>query len=184
MPMKFETGTGVMWRSSRDVVYGVVMAQTDGVLDVVPVHGLSSDMKCYDEGGAVKARHRDNVRLRDCPPPFTLLCAFAERSGCYAHADPAAAIRFSPDDVMARGLVVVDGGAKVSERDMAEIRDHPWRDEKEADRKEWRPPAPEPRPVPEPVKPKPMSAMDRLRAAAALTDGIAERDAGPDGPEF
>lgn len=184
MQMNFETGMGIMFDDGDGYGYGVVMGASNGLIDVVPVFQLGVDDRCYDEGGASYETDRDNVRLADCLPPFTLLCAFAGRSGCYALADPSRKRTLSADDAARLGVTVVDGGTKVSERDMDAIRDHPWRDEKQADRKSWQRFAAEPEPVPEPAKPKSMSSLDRLRAAAALADGIGERGAGPDGPEF
>lgn len=185
MPTRFEERMGVMWDDGSGYRHGVVIRSDDTGVTVVPVFDLDNNMRCFDEGRSIRERDEHNVRLKSCPPPFTLLCAFAERdNGCYAYADPGSMCHMSIGETSAYGMIPIDDGAKISERDMADIKDHPWRDEKQADRKDWRSFAAEPKFEPAPARPKPMSTMDRLRAAAALTDGIAERDAGPEGPGF
>lgn len=143
MLTKFDVGVGVAW-SVDDVLYrGVVIHSDENMFEVVPVQSLDDHVRCYDEGGAVYERDRDNVRLADCPPPFTLLCVSSDRNGCYAQAGADSRLRFSEDVLDLCDVCVLDDGAKISEGDMAAILDHPWREEKQVSR--------------------PLSALDRLR---------------------
>lgn len=123
----FKEGQGVSWSVDDRSLYGIVVKAHD-VLDVVPVFKAGNGTRCYDEGGSNYDTDRHKIRLRDCPPPFTLLCAFSEY-GCYADADVAGRYCFSEQDVADTGMIIVDDGDLVSDRHMSEIRDHLWRDE-------------------------------------------------------
>lgn len=130
MQTRFDIGTGVMFDMPDRVGHGVVMSDDGSSIEIVPVLKLEGDIRCHDEGGAVYDRHRDNVKLKDCPPPFMFLCAFSER-GCYAMAALGARMHMTYDEADRYAVTVLDDGAKISDRDMSEILDHPWRDEME-----------------------------------------------------
>lgn len=162
MPIKFDTGIGIEWSVDDTLYRGVVMGSGDYGVEIVPVQGLGDHIRCYDEGGAVYERDRDNVRLVDCPPPFTFLCIASDRNGCYAQAGFDSRLRLSEGVLDICDARVLDDGAKISERDMAAILDHPWREEKQVSRS--------------------LSALDRLRSMASHNDAP-ERDES-DGPDY
>lgn len=164
MPTRFEAGTGIMFDMPDRVGYGVIMSDSGSSIEIVPVQKLDSGVRCHDEGGAVYSRHKDNVKLKDCPPPFTFMCAFSER-GCYVMASPDARLHMTYDEADAYGVSVLDDGVRISNRDMSEILDHPWRDEMEASVKRT-------------------SAMDRLTSFLSQPDDVEVNDDGLDGPGF
>lgn len=162
MPGRFEERMGVSWDDGSGYRYGIVMSSDSAGVTVVPVYALDNNMRCCYEGGAIRDRDEHNVRLESCPPPFTLLCAFAGRgNGCYAYADSNAMIHMDVADISSAGLYLIDDGSKISEADMANIRSHPWRDEKQVSR--------------------PLSALDRLRSMSPHDEPDREE---PGGPEY
>lgn len=134
MLTEFEIGMGVMWFNESDRIRRGVVLDNNGSLEVVPVFAAGHGIKCYDEGGADPIKDRHNVRLKDSPPPFSLLCA-VKNCGCYAMAGPSDTIRFNDDAIEHFGVSVIDDGIKVSDRDMADIRDHIWRDERQMNKR-------------------------------------------------
>lgn len=128
MLTEFEIGMGVMWANESDSIRRGVVLGNNGSLEVVPVFAADRGVKCYDEGGADPIKDRHNVRLKDSPPPFSLLCA-VKNCGCYAMASPSDIICFNDYDIEHFDVSVIDDGIKVSDRDMSDIRDHIWRDE-------------------------------------------------------
>ena len=82
MPQRFDAGCAVMWKGADAYEYGVVLENVRGMMEVVPVRKNRPDTRCFDEGGSVYDRDRDKVRLRHCPPPFTLLCMMSHGNGC------------------------------------------------------------------------------------------------------
>lgn len=184
MRTRFEAGQGITWwnRYEGDMS-GVVMSVSDHSIDVVPVFPLVNGVLCYDDPGSEDPKYADNVRLKDSPPPFSMLSVMSGNAACYAAAGRDSWIVMSEEDVEQSEVSVLDGGDRISDRDMQAILYHPRPAQKEK-ALPYRRAEPEYRAEPVAVKSKPMSAMDRLRAAAALTDGIEERDAGPEGPGF
>lgn len=121
-------GQGIHWTNRGGLdMYAVVAVKTDRGIGTVPVYPVDRYTKCYDDGGAVRKQDKDNVRLRDCPPPFSETCGQSFAGMCYAFADLSQMIPFDEAKLARLGVSVVDGGTRVSERDMGEIFDHPWR---------------------------------------------------------
>lgn len=130
MPMTFEEGHAICWPVHGGFRFGVIMSASHvGTIDVYPVYLAETGTKFYDSGGSNRKEHGHNVRLTDCPPPFDYLCVNSALKSCYAKADPSMMLSFSHDDIIERHVQVIDRGVKVSDRDMADIRDHVWRDE-------------------------------------------------------
>lgn len=154
MPTQFEERMAVRWDSYDRSLYGVVTRCRDESIDVTPVFSVASDTVCYDESGSIRGRDEHNVKLRSCPPPFSMLCIMGGTGQCYALADPNAAFTFYEDDLPL--LDILDDGDKISEKDLAEIFDHPWRDEKEYGLK--------------PDVPKKPSAVERMRRAMPASE--------------
>lgn len=135
--VRFEHGQGVVWKHpvSRFSQYGIVMRCDDEFVYVAPVHVLMPNVKCYDDGGAKFDRDRDNVHLKGCPPPFTEFYEKIRMDGfsrAYVYADVD-----NPRPVPISGMngaMLVDGGIKVSEPMMEEIRNHPWTGHPELER--------------------------------------------------
>lgn len=107
MRTRFEKNMGVVWGYGHFRLHGVITDVSSDAVTVMPVLSLDCDVKCYDEPGAVYDTDRDNVRLKDCPPPFSRLCAFSERGGCYALASKAATVRIPLSDAEKCGLRAV-----------------------------------------------------------------------------
>lgn len=178
MQTRFETGTAFLWdNDSVDPAYGVVLDNNNGIVTAAFVLIAEDDTKCYNEGGAIREHDEHNVRLDCCPPPFRFLCAFNE-NGCYAYGDPNTFMSFDTDQAEELGISIIDEGELVSGSKVDEIKDHPWRDEKEAgidnDGGDKEAEHPDTQPVP---------LFAALMAQNAATDAAwAERD--PDGPEY
>lgn len=147
MPQRFEERTGMFWEEDGRYRFGlVVAAHDDGSVEFVPV-ASADGVTCYDDPHAKYADHRDNVRLKDCPPPFDWLCICGSSGNqCYAYADMEKTKTLSALELSVIGAVMIDSGAKVSDRDFATVLDHPW------------PRQPEKR----------LSPMDRLRMAQEI----------------
>lgn len=152
MPQKFEERTGIFWEANGRYRFGLVTAShDDGSIEFVPV-ASADGVICYDDSHAKYADHRDNVRLKDCPPPFDWLCICGSSGGkCYAYANMEKAKTLSALELSALGVVTIDDGKQVSDRDFATVLDHPWPRQLELDR-----------------KPQKLSAMERLRMAQAI----------------
>lgn len=131
MHPRFKDGSSVAWLANDTIRYGVVVRGTAVSVDIVPVYRLDSGIKCYDEGGANSVRDKNNVRLRDCPPPFSELCAQVDKNACYALAAAGACCTMYIEEMSENGLDFMRDGTRVSDRDFADILDHFWRDEKE-----------------------------------------------------
>lgn len=147
-------------------------------IEVVSVFAMTDQTRCYDMGGASYDSDRDKVLLRDCPPPFTMFCLIAESNKCYAEAGASDRFTISSEDFDRFNVDVVDDGITISDRDMSEILDHPWRDEKQMT---------EPiltTHVSESSCPKQISNFDRMRAAISLMDAVSGRTDDMDGPDF
>lgn len=129
MPQKFEERTGIVWQDDRGLYrFGlVVAAHDDGSIEFVPVLPVNAGTKCYDDPGAKYGLHRDNVRLKYCPPPFDYVCACeSTKNECYAYADVDNAETLSALELSALGAVTIDNGAKVADDDFRKVLDHPW----------------------------------------------------------
>ena len=79
----------------------------------------------YDDVGAVYARDKDHVRLKDCPPPFSELNQ-GLKGNAGAFVDTNHQYTISESDFLKYRVRVVDSGAKISQRDMRAIQYHPW----------------------------------------------------------
>ena len=79
-------------------------------LKVVPVYLLQNENVLYDKSNNV--RHRHNVLLQDCPPPFSVY------HRAYAVADIENPFEIDEQIFYSNRGCVVDDYAKVSERDM------------------------------------------------------------------
>lgn len=131
MHPKFKDGSSVAWLFNDVVRYGVVVRGTESSVDVVPVYRLAKGIKCYDEGGSDSVSDKNNVLLRDCPPPFSELCAQVEKNACYVLAAVDACCTMREDEILSTGFDFMRDGTHISDRDFADALDHFWRDEKE-----------------------------------------------------
>lgn len=123
----FCEGQGVQFLSGngKGHSYGVIIQVNENCVDFALVNRIRLNTKCYDEEGAIRDLHQHNVRLRDCPPPFTTLYKYCD-NGAYVFADMNNLQRFTEKDCLDSKLCVVDKGKKVSYFMMEEIRHHPW----------------------------------------------------------
>lgn len=130
---RFEVGQGISWtpREEGFDLYGIVLDSDRHGLLVLEVLPLGPYDKCYDDLDADRRIHADNVRLFDCPPPFSKIveetmrrCGYDRKGYVVATVDDP--IELSIDDVNMLNVRIIDGGEKVSERLMHEIYHHPW----------------------------------------------------------
>ena len=111
-------------------MYGVILKAEEKYICFVEVRMADKYVKCYDELGAKYPEDKDNVRLKDCPPPFERLSS-SEQGGVYALADIDNPIIFTKEQCIKYHVTVLDKGEKISQRDMDEIFNHPWDEQKQ-----------------------------------------------------
>lgn len=137
--MEFEVGQGVRWTYpfTDNVQFGIIVGSNSNSIDVVEVHVMGDSIRCYDSPGADRKKDRDNVLLKDCPPPFTDAYRDAYGSGfsdLYVIADLDNPHSLDTSRFERISLSVVDGGKTVSKRMMKEIYNHPWPEQLEAEK--------------------------------------------------
>lgn len=131
--MDYQVGQGVKFeRKPGYTGYGVVCGGSDNWVGVLQVKPLDRYTHSYDDVGAKKSE-KDNVRLKDCPPPFTRLCR-EEPRGVYALTGQADVMMFSVSDCINCKMELVDKGERISKNDWKRICNHPWVDEKEQEK--------------------------------------------------
>lgn len=127
--LRFEEGRGVFYKGCRDAAkIGVVINVFEHGIDIAPVATIEADTKCYNDVGAIKELHKDNVRLKDCPPPFSHLYKYA-KDGLYCHADMDNLIHIKESEFESINLGIFDDGAVITEHMMEEIKNHQWQDQ-------------------------------------------------------
>lgn len=110
--------------------YAVAVKESAGAMACVPVFYIEPDTKCFDEGGSNQKDHGDNVRLKHAPPPFSELAAWSSVKGVYAFAKLDQPIRVDDNFLKTYQPDKPDNGFRVHDKDMADILDHPWNEEK------------------------------------------------------
>lgn len=136
---KFMEGQGVSWKhpiSGLNKVGIVVNVGVDSI-DVVPVYPMDKYTKCYDDVGAQRDRDTDNVRLKECPPPFSDFYREMRQnfvSDAYVKADVVNPMFMDLHFINRYGVSVVDDGKTVSQKMMEEIHHHPWPEQLERER--------------------------------------------------
>lgn len=132
--MKFEVGQGIRGCVRRRYFYGVILdiSNVDKTITFALVDNAMG-VKCYDDAGALYERDHNNVRLKDSPPPFVRLSG-NENGGAYVYADMSNLITYDAVLCKKHGIQIIDKGALVSEREMEEIRYHPWQEQSEREK--------------------------------------------------
>ena len=129
--MGIEIGRAITYKNERrGVGYGVIIHSTENSISFVEVDRITEFTKCYDELGAKYPEDKDNVRLKDCPPPFKQLSRGVD-GGVYALADINNPIIFTKEQCEKYHVTILDRGEKISKRDMDEIFYHPWDEQKQ-----------------------------------------------------
>lgn len=120
--MTLKAGQAFLMKHTRAMPgYGVILGfKNDNVMYVnadriVDDYGVRT--LCYDDMGATEL-DKDNVRLRDCPPPFNNFGI----GNAFAIANEIQTVNKS--EFAKRNCVVIDNGECISKRDMQEIREH------------------------------------------------------------
>lgn len=127
--LKIKEGQGVFYKGCRNAIRnGIVINVSENSIDVALVHPIKLRDKCYDDEGAIKEKHKDNVRLKDCPPPFSVAYQRSE-NGLYCYADMDNLIHIKESEFESINLGIVDDGAVITEHMMEEIKNHPWQDQ-------------------------------------------------------
>ncbi|MBU5446324.1 hypothetical protein [Blautia sp. MSJ-36] len=129
--MNIEMGQAITYKNERrGIGYGVIIHSTENSISFVEIDRITEFTKCYDELGARYPEDKDNVRLKDCPPPFKQLSRGVD-GGVYALADINNPIVFTKEQCIKYHVTVLDKGEKISDRDMNEIFNHPWDEQKQ-----------------------------------------------------
>ena len=136
--MNIEVGQGFVRRQKGKPEYNLIVG-TDGdkieFIQVLPAYtvvgGTLCRNICYDEPDAIEEKHKDNVRLESCPPPFSnfktiKLTNGQSMSNSVAIADMGNVKSCSLGYFNTAHYKIIDGGAKVSEMDMNRVYNHPW----------------------------------------------------------
>lgn len=132
--IEIHIGQGIKYDSRRTgCEYGIVIDVGNSCINIAPVYSIESDTKCYNDAGAVKEKHEHNVRLKDCPPPFSALCRRSER-GVYCYANMKETQHFNQNDCINRNVTVIDNGACITKGMMEEILKHPWQNHPEKEK--------------------------------------------------
>lgn len=128
--MNIEVGQAIQYDKIRgsEVGYGVVINVSDSCIEFVEVNSINKFVKCYDDVGAVYPDDKDNVRLKDCPPPFSKLSRGRE-GAVYAVADIDHPIIFTKEQCQQYHVSVLNNGKQISKEDMEQIFNHPWMDQ-------------------------------------------------------
>ena len=129
--MNIEMGQAITYKNERrGIGYGVIIHSTENSISFVEIDRITEFTKCYDELGAKYPEDKDNVRLKDCPPPFMQLSRGVD-GGVYALADINNPIIFTKEQCEKYHVTILDRGEKISKRDMDEIFNHPWDEQKQ-----------------------------------------------------
>lgn len=127
--MNFEVGQGIKYtvRGERGWSYGVILQVSSDSITFAEV-GDAMGVYCYDDVEASYDTDRDNVRLNDCPPPFTVISG-GHCGGAYVDAREKDYITYDRAKCKLHNVSVIDGGVKVSDKVMDEILNHPWEEQ-------------------------------------------------------
>lgn len=131
--MIFKSGIGFSMGRSNQRIYGLILNQSDDCIKYVqvkPIVGNVVTNKCYDDPDAVYETDKDNVALKDCPPPFSELSIVGKDgkviNNAYAVADMSH-IKSLNKMLFETGYAeIVDDGIKISDKDMQTVKYHPW----------------------------------------------------------
>lgn len=97
-------------------------------VELVHVNYKNQYVRCYDEPGADYQKHRNNVQLKNCPPPFTSLSR-GFHGMVYANADMEHPVVLKKDDLNKYQIRILERGIKVPNADMKKIFNHPWEEQ-------------------------------------------------------
>ena len=134
--MNVEVGHGFLsYDDLGSKFYGLIVGVQNGLIDYIRVDRIYDEgrdrIRCYDDGDAIKEQDEHHVRLDSCPPPFSAFGSFKNwkgetRSNVVAFVDMLN-MQFFPLDLFENGACkIIDNGAKVSEKDMNVVYNHPW----------------------------------------------------------
>lgn len=133
---KYEPRTAISWkRADKTTFYGVVVSNVNGVVGIVPVLPSDPGIKYYDEGGSKYEKHRDNVKMRGCPPPLLDACSESYKHECYALAVSSKVFYKHAKDLIAAGVKEDFSDVPILFPTYVDILDHCWRDEKQYGKK-------------------------------------------------
>lgn len=128
---KFREGQAIHFDAGGRELYGIVMRACDeylAVVQVLPKSSYDARSICYNEPDAKYDLHRDNVKLRGCPPPFTDLISRSDK-GVFAYANMKKLHKLSKEKCEEYDVKLVDDGFLLTDDMMRELRNHPWNDD-------------------------------------------------------
>lgn len=128
--MDFQVGHAIYYDGGnpRYSYYGVVVDVNESEVELVHVNYKNQYVRCYDEPGADYQKHRNNVQLKNCPPPFTSLSR-GFHGMVYANADMEHPVVLKKDDLNKYQIRILESGTQVPKADMDKIFDHPWEEQ-------------------------------------------------------
>lgn len=131
MRPKYESRTAVSWpnRITKETSYGLIISNVNGLVGLVRVLPSRTNTKYYDEGGSKYAEHRDNVKMRGCPPPFEGACQDSPKYECYAYAASNKVLYVEEDKLVAAGVKEDFSDVPILFPTYVDVLDHLWRDE-------------------------------------------------------
>lgn len=123
-------GQGIVYNDElyNRTQYGVVLDVKKDSIVFSNVFCMDKYTKCYDMAGANYDTDRDNVQLKDCPPPFSVLSKNIKKN-VYTYANMNQPQVFSKQQVRDYNVRIIDGGKTISKYDMKEVRNHPWQEQ-------------------------------------------------------
>lgn len=122
---RFSSGQGIGFfhPDVNGVSYGVVLSVSEKRLLYAPVF-CAEYVICYDDENA-DLENKNNVRLKDCPPPFTKESDNIPQN-VYAYADMNHPSKLSALECDMYQAHVIDNGCQISQRDMKDVLKHVW----------------------------------------------------------
>ena len=103
----------------------IVVVQVFRVMKQLP-DNCFYHVPCYDDIDDVNFvydKHKDNIRLRKCPPPFV---DFSDGINENVYAYAGKTYKFGQKEIDEYGVTILDGGAKVDDDVIAEVLHHPF----------------------------------------------------------
>ena len=134
--MDISAGQGVKRKVSKFADQYALIFEADenfvSYMDVVRCFENGARMTyAFDDTGASFSLHSDNVRLKDCPPPFSdfgwyLNDDIRRESNAIVVAGKQNTVTVPREVFESAGWEVIDNGELISNKDMNTVKEHPW----------------------------------------------------------
>ena len=139
--MDIKPGQGFKYQVRNGFAYGLITGVSNTSIGWIPVVNSVSkfgSMKAFDEYGAKRSIDKDHVRLRSCPPPFSVIGSYQN----YKHESVSNSIALADMDrvqIMTKNeflksATILDDGVTISDKDMETVYNHPWPSQQQKER--------------------------------------------------